>query len=166
MTTADERHRLTRRGFWLEYASMAWMTVEAAAAITAGIIASSIALIGFGLDSVIEFFAAAIVVWQLRGDNGERETRAVRLIGITFFVLAAYLTAESIQALISHAKPEQSVLGLAVTAAALLVMPSLAWAKQRTGQALGNQTLIADAGRVTSVALHGCLLPRRRRTTR
>ena len=101
-----------------------------------------IALIGFGLDSVIEFFAAAIVVWQLRG---ERETRAVRIIGITFFVLAAYLTAESILALISHAKPEQSVLGLAVTAAALLVMPSLAWAKQRTGQALGNRTLIADA---------------------
>ena len=145
MTTAEEQHRLTRRGFWLEYASMAWMTVEAAAAITAGIIASSIALIGFGLDSVIEFFAAAIVVWQLRGDSGERETRAVRIIGITFFVLAAYLTAESILALISHAKPEQSVLGLAVTAAALLVMPSLAWAKQRTGQALGNRTLIADA---------------------
>ena len=145
MTPADEQHWLTRRGFWLEYTSMAWMTVEAAAAITAGIVASSIALIGFGLDSVIEFFAAAIVVWQLRGDSGERETRAVRLIGITFFVLAAYLTAESIQALISHAKPEQSVLGLAVTAAALLVMPSLAWAKQRTGQALGNRTLIADA---------------------
>ena len=57
MTTADERRRLTRRGFWLEYASMAWMTVEAAAAITAGIVASSIALIGFGLDSVIEFFS-------------------------------------------------------------------------------------------------------------
>jgi divalent metal cation (Fe/Co/Zn/Cd) transporter len=145
MTTAEDRHRLTRCGFWLEYASMAWMTVEAAAAIAAGVIASSIALIGFGLDSVIEFFAAAIVVWQLRGESGERETRAVRLIGITFFALAAYLAVESIQALISQTKPEQSVLGLAVTAAALLVMPSLAWAKWRTGQALGNRTLVADA---------------------
>ena len=145
MITAEERRTLRRRGFWLEYASMAWMTVEAAAAITAGIIASSIALVGFGLDSVIEFFAAAIVVWQLRSDSEERETRAVRLIGMTFFVLAAYLTAEGIRDLLSHAKPEQSVLGLSVTTAALVVMPSLAWAKQRTGKALGNRTLIADA---------------------
>ena len=72
----DEVARLRRRGFWLEYASMAWMTVEAAVAIVSGIVASSIALIGFGLDSVIEFFAAAVVVWQLRGTvSEERETR-------------------------------------------------------------------------------------------
>jgi divalent metal cation (Fe/Co/Zn/Cd) transporter len=62
--------RPRRRGFWLEYASMAWMTAEAAVAVTAGVLAPSIALVGFGLDSVIEFFAAAIVVWQLRGDGG------------------------------------------------------------------------------------------------
>ena len=141
MSTPDERARLTRRGFWLEYASMAWMTVEAAVAITAGIAAASIALLAFGLDSVIEFFAAAIVVWQLRGGSSERETRAVRFIGITFFVLAAYLTVEGIHDLTTHAKPEVSRPGLMVTAAALLVMPLLAWAKQRTGQALGNRTL-------------------------
>jgi divalent metal cation (Fe/Co/Zn/Cd) transporter len=145
MITAEERRTLRRRGFWLEYASMAWMTVEAAAAITAGIIASSIALVGFGLDSVIEFAAAVIVVWQLRSDSEEREARAVRLIGITFFVLAAYLIAESIRDFASHARPEQSVLGVTVAAAALVVMPSLAWAKHRTGMALGNRTLIADA---------------------
>ena len=140
-----EQTRLTRRGFWLEYASMAWMTVEAAVAIASGIIASSIALVGFGLDSVIEFFSAAVVVWQLRGGGEERETRAVRLIGITFFVLAAYLTAEGIHDLISRARPRQPIAGIAVTAAALLVMPSLALAKYRTGTALGNRTLIADA---------------------
>ena len=140
-----ERARLTRRGFWLEYASMAWMTVEAAVAIAAGVIASSIALIGFGLDSVIEFFAAAVVVWQLRGENEDRETRAVRLISITFFALAAYLAAGSIRDLISQARPGQSPAGIAVTSAALLVMPSLAVAKHRTGEALGNRTLIADA---------------------
>ena len=73
---ADRVARLRRRGFRLEYASMAWMTVEAAVAITAGVIASSIALVGFGLDSVIEFFAAAIVVWQLRGERrGPRNPR-------------------------------------------------------------------------------------------
>jgi divalent metal cation (Fe/Co/Zn/Cd) transporter len=117
---------------------MAWMTVEAAVAIISGIIASSIALVGFGLDSVIEFAAAAVVVWQLRGDGEERETRAVHLIGVTFFVLAAYLAVEGIRDLIGHARPEQSIPRLAVTAAALLVMPGLAVAKRRTGQALGG----------------------------
>jgi divalent metal cation (Fe/Co/Zn/Cd) transporter len=138
-----EVSRLRRRGFWLEYASMGWMVVEAGVAITAGVIASSIALIGFGLDSVIEFFSAVIVVWQLRGKA--RETRAVQLIGVTFFALAVYLVAESIYALVTRARPEQSAAGLAVTAAALVIMPGLALAKRRTGQALGNRTLIADS---------------------
>jgi divalent metal cation (Fe/Co/Zn/Cd) transporter len=124
---------------------MAWMTAEAAVAITAGIAASSIALVGFGLDSVIEFFAATVVVWQLRGQEEDRETKAVRLIGVTFFALAAYLAAESIHDLISQARPELSIAGLAVTAAALVVMPSLALAKRSTGRALGNRTLLADA---------------------
>jgi divalent metal cation (Fe/Co/Zn/Cd) transporter len=140
-----ELTRLRRRGFWLEYASMAWMVVEAGVAITAGIVASSIALVGFGLDSVIELFSASIVVWQLRGEGEERETRGVRLIGVTFFALAAYLSAESIHDLVSRARPGHSVAGLAVTAAALVVMPGLAIAKRRTGQALGSRTLIADS---------------------
>jgi divalent metal cation (Fe/Co/Zn/Cd) transporter len=145
--TTDGMARLRRRGFRLEYASMAWMTAEAAVAITAGVLASSIALTGFGLDSVIEFFAAAIVIWQLRGEiaGQERETRAVRLIGVTFFALAAYLAIESIQDLVAGAQPRASGPGLAVAAAALLVMPGLALAKRRTGRALGNRTLIADS---------------------
>jgi divalent metal cation (Fe/Co/Zn/Cd) transporter len=139
--------RLRRRGFWLEYAGMAWMTAEAAVAVTAGVLASSIALTGFGLDSVIEFFAAAVVIWQLRGkDEGEgRETRAVRLIGVTFFALALYLAVEGIRDLVTHARPGQSAAGLAVAGAALIVMPVLAVAKRRTGRALGNRTLIADS---------------------
>jgi divalent metal cation (Fe/Co/Zn/Cd) transporter len=138
--------RLRRRGFGLEYASMAWMTVEAAVAIISGIIASSIALIGFGLDSVIEFFAATVVVWQLRSIASEdRETRALRLIALSFFALAVYLAIESIIDLVSQHRPEQSTAGMAVTAAALVVMPLLALAKRRTGQQLGNQVLIADA---------------------
>jgi len=124
-----------------------------AAPITAGVLASSIALTGFGLDSVIEFFAAAIVVWQLRGEGEDRETRAVRLIGITFFALAAYLTVEGIRDLAGHARPEQSVPGLAVAAAALIVMPLLAVAKRRTGRALGNQTLVADSAESALCAL-------------
>ncbi len=139
----SELARLRRRGFWLEYASIAWMTAEAGVAITAGVIASSIALVGFGLDSVIELFAAAIVVWQLRGEG--RETRAVRVIGMTFFALAAYLTVEGIHDLAAGSRPEPSAAGLAVAAAALIVMPALAVAKRRTGRALGNRTLIADS---------------------
>ena len=100
---------------------------------------------GFGLDSVIELFSATIIIWQLRGEiaGQDRETRAVRLM--TFFALAAYLTAESIRDLASQARPGQSIPGLAVTAAALVVMPVLAVAKRRTGQALGNRTLVADS---------------------
>jgi divalent metal cation (Fe/Co/Zn/Cd) transporter len=144
---------LRRRAFWLEYATMAWMTVEATIAIISGIIASSIALIGFGLDSVIEFFAAVVVVWQFRGAvSNERETRALRLIGGTFFALAAYLTVESIIDLVGQHRPEQSAAGIAVTAAALVVMPLLALAKRRTGQLLVNRTLIADAAESTFCA--------------
>ena len=147
--------RLRRRGFWLEYASMAWMTAEAAVAVTAGVLASSIALTGFGLDSVIESFAAAVVVWQLRGEEEgqERETRAVRLIGVTFFALALYLAIEAIRDLATHARPGQSPAGLAVTGAALAVMPALAVAKRRTGRALGNRTLIADSAETAFCAL-------------
>jgi divalent metal cation (Fe/Co/Zn/Cd) transporter len=139
--------RLRRRGFRLEYATMTWMVAEAAVAITAGLIAASVALVGFGLDSVIELFSAAIVIWQLRGEiaGQDRQTRAIRLIGVTFFALAAYLTVESIRDLATAARPGQSVPGLAVTAAALIVMPALAVAKRRTGQALGNRTLVADS---------------------
>lgn len=107
----------------------------AAVASTAGIIASSIALIAFGLDSVVELAAGAIVIWQLRGGSSQREHRAVHLIGATFFLLAAYLVIESIRDLVSQVRPEASTAGLIVTAAALLVMPLLALAKHRTGQA-------------------------------
>ena len=145
--SAAEQARLRRRGFALEYATMAWMVAEAAVAITAGVLASSIVLIGFGLDSVIEFFAAMIVIWQLRGEiaGQQRETRAVRLIGLTFFALAAYLAAESIHDLLIRARPGESIAGLAVSAAALVVMPVLAIAKRRTGQAMGNRTLVAES---------------------
>jgi divalent metal cation (Fe/Co/Zn/Cd) transporter len=144
---AAEEGRLRRRGFRLEYAAMTWMIAEAAVAITAGLAAASIALIGFGLDSVIELFSATIVIWQLRGEitGQDRETRAVRLIGVTFFALAAYLTVQSIRDLVTQARPGQSIPGLAVTAAALVVMPVLAVAKRSTGQVLGNRTLVADS---------------------
>jgi hypothetical protein len=116
---ADQMAGLRWCGFSLEYASMTWMAAEAAAAITADVIALSIALAGSGLDMVIEFFAAAIVAWQLRSGDEDRETRAVRLAGVTFFALAVYLAIESIRDLAAQSRPQQSIPGLAVTAAAL-----------------------------------------------
>jgi len=153
-STADVG-RLRRRGFRLEYATLAWMVAEAAVAITAGLLAASIALVGFGLDSVIELLSATIVIWQLRGEiaGQDRQTRAIRLIGVTFFALAAYLAIDSIHDLVTHAQPGQSIPGLAVTAAALIVMPALAVAKRRTGQALGNRTLVADSAETAFCAL-------------
>ena len=153
--SATELSRLRRRAFGLEYATMTWMVAEAAIAITAGVITASIALVGFGLDSVIELFSAGVVIWQLRGEiaGQDRQTRAVRLIGVTFFALAAYLAAGSIRDLAAGARPGPSVPGLAVAAAALIVMPALAMAKRRTGQALGNRTLVADSAETALCAL-------------
>jgi divalent metal cation (Fe/Co/Zn/Cd) transporter len=151
---AAEVARLRRRGFRLEYATMGWMVAEAAVAITAGLLAASVALVGFGLDSVIELISATIVIWQLRGETTgqDRQTRAIRLIGVTFFALAAYLAIDSIRDLATQARPGQSIPGLAVTAAALIVMPLLAIAKRRTGRALGNRTLVADSAETTFCA--------------
>jgi divalent metal cation (Fe/Co/Zn/Cd) transporter len=145
--TAGDLGRLRRRGFALEYLSVAWMTAEAAVAVTAGIVAGSVALTGFGLDSVIELASAVIVIWQLRGETAgqDRDTRAVRLVGVTFFALAAYLTADGIASLVTAARPAPSPAGLAITAAALVVMPALAVAKRRAGRALGSRTLVADS---------------------
>jgi len=144
---AGDVSRLRRRGFALEYFSVAWMVAEAAVAVTAGIVAGSVALTGFGLDSLIELASAVIVIWQLRGETAgeDRDTRAVRLVGVTFFALAAYLTAEGIRDLVTGTRPAASPAGLAITAAALVVMPVLAVAKRRTGRAIGSRTLVADS---------------------
>jgi divalent metal cation (Fe/Co/Zn/Cd) transporter len=145
--------RLERQGFLLEYASVAWMVVEAAVAVSAGVAADSVALIGFGLDSVIECFAAGVVIWQLRGVGEAREVAAVRLIGSTFFILAAYVTAEAVHDLVSGAQAKSSAPGLAIAIAALVVMPVLALGKRRVGSALNNRTLLADAAETTFCAL-------------
>jgi Cation efflux family len=104
----------------------------------------------FGFDSTIEVFAAAVVVWQFRSDNRvghdeERERRALRLIAITFFILAAYVTAEAIRDLVTDVEPGTSLVGIVLASVSLVVMPTLALAKRRTGNALGSATLVADS---------------------
>lgn len=143
------RDGLVRRGIGLEIFTLSWMTAEAAVALAAGVAAGSVALMAFGIDSVIEFAAALVVLQMLRaehaGRRGRGEQRALRVIGVTFFLLAAYILADAAYALIAAGRPDSSVSGVAVSAAALLVMPSLSLFKRRTGSALGSQMLVADA---------------------
>jgi divalent metal cation (Fe/Co/Zn/Cd) transporter len=136
---------LKRRAFLLEYLTIGWNLVEAVVAVGAGIAAGSIALVGFGFDSLIEVFAASVVVWQLREANEERTSRALRLIAISFFVLTAYVTVEAVRELFVGAEASESTVGIALAAVSLLIMPALAFAKRRTGRQMGSATLVADS---------------------
>jgi divalent metal cation (Fe/Co/Zn/Cd) transporter len=124
--------------------TVAWTLAAAVVAVAAGLKASSIALIGLGLESAIELLAAAIVIWQLAGGQ-ERERRAVRIIGVAFLAAAVYLSTASIRQLAGHDHSGKSAVGVAVAAAALVVMSLLAVSKRRTGTVLGSRVLIADA---------------------
>ena len=142
---------LHRRAVRLEQFSIAWMLIEAGVAVTAGIIAASLALTSFGFDSVIELVSAALVLGRLRAGlrgghaNEEAERRVLRIIAVTFFVLAAYVLAGSAIDLASQAHPERSPVGIGLTVGSLLLMPLLGWRKRRVGSALHNPLVLADA---------------------
>jgi divalent metal cation (Fe/Co/Zn/Cd) transporter len=136
---------LRRRALLLEYATISWNVLEAVIAVWAGLAANSIALIGFGLDSLIEVFAAGVVVWEFRGVAEERTARALRLIAISFFVLAAYVVVEAGRDLVVGSEAGESLPGVILAAVSLLFMPLLAFAKRRTGSAMNSATLLADA---------------------
>ena len=145
-----DRDVLIRRGVALEIFTLLWMTVEAAVAVVAGTVAGSVALLAFGIDSVIEFVAALVVLHSFRAEQAGRppsggEQRALRVIGVTFFLLAAYIVVDAAYTLLAARPPESSAAGVAVSAAALLVMPVLSVVKRRTGTRLGSQMLLADA---------------------
>jgi divalent metal cation (Fe/Co/Zn/Cd) transporter len=142
--------RLLKRGLYLEYATLAWNVVGSAIIIAAAYFAGSVALAGFGIDSLIEIFASVIVVWQLRGDGKERERQAMRLIGIAFFALAVYVLVQSIRTFVSQAHPATSPLGMVWLAATVAAMLLLAWGKHRTGKQLDNPVLLTES-RVTLV---------------
>jgi divalent metal cation (Fe/Co/Zn/Cd) transporter len=135
-----------RVGIRLEFLTVGWNAIEAVVAIGAGAAAGSVALVAFGLDSVVEVSAALVVLWQLFGDVPEdRERRALRLIGGSFFALAAYVTLSSLVDLATRSEPDASTVGIALTAVSLVVMPALAWAKRRAGRSMGSRTLVADS---------------------
>ena len=144
------RSRLLRRGLTLEYATLGWNVVGIVVLAITAISARSVALAGFGLDSLIEIGASAVVVWELSGTGEARRRRALRLIGAAFALLAVYLAVQSTVVLATGARPEPSVGGIVWTAITAIVMFGLAFGKARTGAALGNPVLVTE-GRVTLV---------------
>jgi len=150
VATSADRARLLRRGLWLEYVTLGWNVVGVVVLALAALAAHSVALAGFGLDSLIEILASAVVVWQLTNSGGDRERIAMRIIGGAFIALVIYIAAQASYLLITGRPPAPSPLGIAWTAITCLVMFGLAFGKARTGAALGNPVLQAE-GRVTLV---------------
>jgi hypothetical protein len=142
---------LARRAVRLEQLTIGYNLMEGVTAVTFGLLARSIALTGFGFDSWIEVAAATVVLQRLLAEprHGQvdetKQRRALRFIAITFFTLAAYLTVEGVRDLLIAARPETSPVGIGLTAASLVIMPTLARFKRHTGQALGSPLVIADA---------------------
>jgi divalent metal cation (Fe/Co/Zn/Cd) transporter len=151
LATPTDAH--LRRWAWaLTALTIGWNSLEAAIAIVSGWLAGSIALVGFGLDSVVEVSSAAVIVWRLsrhsadHAANERAEKRAVRLIALSFLAIAVYVTYDSVTKLLGIGeKPEHSAVGLALVALSLIVMPSLAWAKRKVAAGLSSVALKADA---------------------
>ncbi len=142
-----ERENLLARGRRLEYLTVGWNGLEAAIALAAGMAAGSVALVGFGLDSVIETASAVILLWRLRAaqENKHAEQRAHRLVGICFLLLASYIAIESARALWLASVPEKSIAGIGIACAAIIVMPLLARAKRKVAARLGSGALDSDS---------------------
>jgi len=142
------RDALEQRGLRLEYATIAWNAVEMVIAIGLGIGAQSLALVAFGLDTMVELFASGVVVWHLRHlgrGSGRITAKALRLVAWAFFVLAVVVTIGAVSALATSSTPDESPLGIAYLAVTAVVMLSLGSLKQRTGDRLGSEPLGAEA---------------------
>ena len=142
----ERRSVLSRRVRVLVAATITYNLIEAIVAVGAGVVAASTALIGFGLDSVIEVASAAAVTWQFFGKDPEaRERVALRIIAVSFFALAGYVTVESVRSLLGAEAAKHSVTGIVLAAVSLVVMPLLSYAQRRAGRELGSASVVADS---------------------
>jgi divalent metal cation (Fe/Co/Zn/Cd) transporter len=143
---AARRTVLSRRVRLLVAATISYNVIEAIVAISAGVVASSTALIGFGLDSVIEVASASAVAWQFSGGDPEaREHIALKIIALSFFALAGFITVESVRSLTGAEDAGHSTVGIALAAVSLVIMPLLSYAQRRTGRELGSASTVADS---------------------
>ena len=144
--TPARRAALSRRSLRLAYATAGYNLLEGLVAIGAGAAASSSALIGFGLDSFVEVSSAGVIIWQFRSRVPEdKERRALRLIGLSFFALAAWVIVDAVRGLLGGGDADPSPVGIGLAVASLIVMPLLVRAKRRTGRELGSATVMADS---------------------
>jgi divalent metal cation (Fe/Co/Zn/Cd) transporter len=143
------RREQLRRGRWLEYLTIGWNSLEGVIAVGAGLAAGSIALVGFGLDSVIEVTSGAALLWRLHTDAPEKRERAeqvaLRVVGASLLALAAYVAFDALKSLLTREPPEASYAGIAVAALSLVVMPVLARAKRRVAARLDSRAMRADS---------------------
>ena len=149
-TAILKRTAVVRRGRRLEHFTIAWNAMEGLVAVVAGAIAGSISLVGFGMDSFIEVTSGSVLLWRMSVDAQVQrrelnETRALRIVGVCFLVLAAYITYESVLELWSRRAPEHSIPGIVLACVSLVVMPLLSRAKRKVGRALGSAAMHADA---------------------
>jgi divalent metal cation (Fe/Co/Zn/Cd) transporter len=156
--SAPARIRVVRRGQWLTWATLAYNSLEGLLSIGAGIIAGSVALIGFGVDSFIEVTASLAAIWRLRADSDPTrrsgaERRALRVIGVCFLALAVYVAADAGRTLIGREPPQESVVGMVIAALSLIVMPLLARAKRQVATALSSRAIHAEA-RQTDICMY------------
>jgi len=164
-----DRTESVRRGRRLEYFTIAWNAVEGVVGVVTGLLAGSISLVGFGIDSFIEVTSGSVLLWRMsvdanEGDRERNEKRALKVVGICFSALAAYIAYESIADLWLRRAPEHSVPGMILACVSLVVMPLLARAKRRVGHSLGSAAMHADAKQtefctyLSAILLAGLLL--------
>ncbi len=157
-TPAPERSANVARGLRLEYLTVGWNVVEGLVSVWAAVAASSVALLGFGVDSFVETSSGLILIWRLRAERGTRDAeeierldqRAQKLVGLSLFLLAAYIAFDAAKALISRERPEPTAIGIGITALSLVAMWWLAHAKRRTAMKLGSRALEADSFQTTA----------------
>jgi len=155
--TDDARVALVRRGLWLNYATLSYNIVEAGVSLLVGLLAGSVALVGFGFDSVIEVVASIAAQWRLRADLASEQRERVeqtshRVVGWCFLALGAYIAYESMESLWTRSRPDRTLIGIAVLAASAVVMPLLARAKRRVAHALESRSLGSEAAQTSLCA--------------
>ena len=166
---AIDRTALIRRGRYLEYFTIAYNSLEGLIAVVAGVIAGSIALVGFGFDSLIEVTSGAVLLWRLHADIDEArrervEAISLRIVGACFVLLAIYVTYDSVKSLVRREAPEESVVGIVLATVSLLIMPLLVRAKRKVARAIKSDALMADSKQtelctyLSAILLGGLLL--------
>jgi divalent metal cation (Fe/Co/Zn/Cd) transporter len=168
-TEAATRIHHLQRGILLEYVTIGWNIIEGLVAVGSGAVSGSIALVGFGIDSFIETSSGAVLLWRLRAENrghnaDKVERQALKLVGISFLLLAGYVAADSIKSLVQKEQPERSLIGISITVLSLIVMPWLAHEKRKAAGRLNSASLHADSRQtslcayLSAIVLGGLLL--------